>query len=134
MCNPAYPDTETTICLDFDGVIHNDNKGYHDGTVYGDPIEGAIEALKEISKHDKIVICSTKAREDRPLVDGEAGVVLIWNWLMKWELTCLGIEVTAAKPPAYLYVDDKNWPNGSRFDKEKWNNLLTVLRARWKKY
>ena len=29
-----------TIAVDFDGVIHNNSKGFHDGTVYGEPIDG----------------------------------------------------------------------------------------------
>jgi hypothetical protein len=31
------------IAVDFDGVIHNNNKGFFDGTVYGKPISGAVE-------------------------------------------------------------------------------------------
>ena len=38
-----------TLAIDVDGVIHDHNLGFHDGTVYGDPIPGAIEAVKKYS-------------------------------------------------------------------------------------
>ena len=132
MHNPAYPDTDKTICLDFDGVIHDDNLGYHDGTVYGKPIEGAIDAIKEISEHCKIVICSTKARDDRPRVDNKTGWGLIWRWLKDHNIGRYIDSVTAVKPPAFMYVDDKNWPAGKRFNKYVWMHLLDTLRELWK--
>ena len=35
-----------TIAIDFDGVIHDDYLGFHDGTIYGPPIKGSLEAIK----------------------------------------------------------------------------------------
>ena len=32
---------KSVICLDFDGVIYKNSKGFADGTLYDDPIEGA---------------------------------------------------------------------------------------------
>lgn len=127
--NPAYPDTEKTICLDFDGVIHNDDKGYHDGTVYGNPIEGTFKALEEISKHVNIIIQSTKARKDRPAVDLKTGTHLIWEWLDKWNLKQFIVDVVSEKPPAYKYVDDK----GYNFN--NWQVTMQILRMGklWKK-
>ena len=37
--------TSKNICVDFDGVIHKNSKGFHDGTIYDDPVEGTKEAL-----------------------------------------------------------------------------------------
>ena len=37
------------LCLDFDGVIHDSYQGFHDGTIYGDPLPGALEAVKYLS-------------------------------------------------------------------------------------
>ena len=39
-------DISSTIVLDFDGVIHKSSKGYHDGTVYDDPVDGTRKALE----------------------------------------------------------------------------------------
>ena len=38
------------IAIDFDGVIHKNTKGFYDGTVYDEPVEGAIEAIKSLSQ------------------------------------------------------------------------------------
>ncbi len=105
--NPAYPDTENTIAVDFDGVIHNNDKGYHDGTCYGEPINGAKNALWALSQQYRIIIYSTKARADRPLVDLKTGVQLIWEWLEEQGMEEYVYLVTAEKPPAKYYVDDR---------------------------
>ena len=34
---PGFSDDARNLGIDFDGVIHNMYKGFHDGTVYGDP-------------------------------------------------------------------------------------------------
>ena len=49
------------MCIDFDGVIHNHNLGFHDGTIYGKPLDGAINSIKTLSKQYKIVIYTCKA-------------------------------------------------------------------------
>jgi histidinol phosphatase-like enzyme len=70
-----------TIAIDFDGVIHSFELGYHDGTIYGSPIEGSIDAIKKLSKKYHIVIYTAKAKKDRPLINGKTGPELIWEWL-----------------------------------------------------
>jgi len=115
MHNPAYPDTDKTIGIDFDGVIHNDNEGYGDGTIYGEPIEGVFNGLAHLKNAGyRIVIFTTKARKDRPLVNGKAGITLINDWLLAQGMIGFIDEVTAIKPPAKYYIDDKaikfkNW-------------------------
>ena len=104
------------IAIDFDGVIHNHNLGFHDGTVYGDPIPGAIEAVKKLSKKYKIVIFTCKANPKRPLINGKTGPELIWEWLEKHDLKSCIKDVTYDKINALYYIDDKaisfnNWDN-----------------------
>ena len=41
---PGFEDQLNNIAIDFDGVIHTFDKGWNDGTCYGDPIPGSIEA------------------------------------------------------------------------------------------
>ena len=36
---------DKTIAVDFDGFIHKYSKGWHDGSIYDEPVEGAAEAL-----------------------------------------------------------------------------------------
>ena len=96
-----------TLAIDFDGVIHDHNLGFHDGTVYGNPIPGAIEAVKKLSKKYKIVIFTCKANPKRPLIDGKTGPELIWEWLEKHDLKSCVEDVTYDKINALYYIDDK---------------------------
>ena len=49
---------ENQIAIDFDGVIHNHDKGYYDGTIYGNPMTGSYEALKKLSKKIRFSLIS----------------------------------------------------------------------------
>ncbi len=49
-----------TIAVDFDGVIHRYSAGWHDGTCYDIPVEGAIPALEKLMKHYAVVVISTR--------------------------------------------------------------------------
>jgi len=95
------------IGIDFDGVIHACTKGYHDGTIYDDPVPGSYSALEILYKKYEIVIYSAKARSDRPLVNGKTGIQLIWEWLEKHDMKQFVKDVTAEKPRAIFYIDDR---------------------------
>lgn len=114
-------DQSKNIAIDFDGVIHNDNLGYHDGTIYGEIIDGAKDAIINISKNYKIIIFTAKAKSDRPIVNEKSGKQLVEEWLQKHDLLKYITEVTAEKPRAFLYIDDK----GYRF--ENWSDTLYFL-------
>ena len=103
----SFQDETYQIGIDFDGVIHKNSKGFYDGTIYDEPVPGAKEALEEISKKYKIVVCSAKARKDRMLINGKTGVELIWEWLEGHNMSQYISEVTAEKPRAVCYIDDK---------------------------
>jgi hypothetical protein len=109
---PTYLDKvkeeiSSTLAIDFDGVIHKNSKGYYDGSMYDDPVEGTEEAFKFLSTKFKLVIFTCKASDDRPLVDGKDGKTLIWEWLEKWQLKSYISEITEKKPRALFYIDDK---------------------------
>lgn len=102
------------IAIDFDGVIHTCNMGFHDGTIYGDPIPGSVDAVKNLSKKYNIIIYTAKAKHDRPLVNGKTGIELINEWLVKHGLFNCVSYITAEKPRCICYIDDKaihfqNW-------------------------
>jgi phosphoheptose isomerase len=103
----SYPDEEINIGIDFDGVIHKNSKGYYDGTIYDDPIEGSHEALSKLSQEHTIIIYSCKAKPDRGLINGKTGTELIWEWLKKHNMAQFVSKVTAEKPRARYYIDDK---------------------------
>jgi len=106
--------------IDFDGVIHDDYLGFHDGTIYGDLIQGTKESLELLAKDYRLIIFTAKAKPSRPLVNGKTGIELIWEWLSKNGLSNLISEVTAEKPRAFAYIDDKairfsNWKDTINF-------------------
>jgi len=118
---PGFKHQQNTIAIDFDGVIHDSHNGWGDGTCYGDPLFGSIEAIKELSKKYKIVVFTAKAKPDRPLVNGKNGVELVNEWLDKYGVLDCVQEVTSEKPRAMFYIDD----NGYRF--ENWENTLQFI-------
>ena len=117
-------DTEKNqLGLDFDGVIHKNTKGFHDGTIYDEPIDGAIEGVKYLNKvlgYD-LVIYTCKANPDRPLIDGKTGIELVWDWLDKYNIKDNIKDVTYIKPNAVAYIDDK----AIRFD--NWKNIMRSI-------
>ena len=105
---------ENTIAIDFDGVIHKNSKGFHDGTIYDEPIEDVKKGLEYLSKSYKLVIYSCKANPDRPLINGKTGTKLIYDWLCKHKLDSYIYNIVYTKPNALYYIDDKairflNW-------------------------
>lgn len=97
-----------TIAIDFDGVLHDDYLGFYDGTIYGRKFDGVDEGLKFIFEMGyTIVIFTAKAKPDRPLIGNKSGVELVWDWLKKHNLDKFVTAVTAEKPRALLYIDDK---------------------------
>jgi len=103
----GFKDELKNIAVDFDGVIHKNSKGYHDGTIYDEPIEGSREALEKLSKDYDVVLFTCKAKPDRGLVNGKTGTQLVWEWLEKYDMDKFVTKVTAEKPRAVQYIDDK---------------------------
>ena len=111
------------VAIDFDGVIHENSKGFYDGTVYDPPIDGAVDAIKWFkSQGYDIVIFTAKVKPDRPLVNGKTGEELIWEWLVKYNINSYIKEITCEKPRAICYIDDR----GIRFD--SWEDTLTQFK------
>ena len=118
---PGFENELNNVAIDFDGVIHNFDKGWHDGTCYGEPLPGSINAIKSLSKKYNIIIFTAKAKKNRPLVNGKTGVELVKEWLEKYGLIDFVSEITSEKPRAKIYIDD----NGYRF--ECWEKTLNDI-------
>lgn len=117
----------TTICCDFDGVLHSYEYGWHDGTIYGTLLPGAKEGLRRLMEGGHSVIVQT-ARA--PLADvaewitGRAGIpTILDSGLFRFWTRNDRILVTDRKLPATVYVDDR----GYRF--EGWDQTLLDLPA-----
>lgn len=122
---PDFHQDCRNLAVDFDGVLHDDHKGYHDGTCYGSPIDGSLDAIKELAKSYRIVIFTAKAKPSRPLVQGKSGKELVEEWLKNHGYLDYISEITSEKPRAFLYIDD----NGYRFD--NWKNALSFVKERF---
>jgi len=118
---PGLESQENNLAIDFDGVIHTFDKGYHDGTCYGEPIEGTKQALKLLSERYTLIIFTAKVKNDRPLVDGKTGMELVTQWLQKHDLLKYISKVTCEKPRARYYIDDK------AIEFLTWNQTLVKL-------
>ncbi len=108
-----------SIAFDFDGVVHRYRKGWADGTIYDQPVEGALEGLVSLlAKGESVFILSTRdPQQIKRWFEGVAHFpypveeipvdVKFWN-----KPKVLG--VTNRKLPATHYVDDRavrftNW-------------------------
>jgi ribonucleotide monophosphatase NagD (HAD superfamily) len=81
-----------TVCLDFDGVIH-EYKGWNNGELNG-PLPGAKDFIQKLIESNYQVIIHT-TREP----------AVVKAWLAMYALPLL--DVSATKPPAIAYVDDR---------------------------
>jgi|TARA_B110000967_G_C18673139_1_gene454113 hypothetical protein len=118
---PGFENELNNVAIDFDGVIHNFNKGWHDGTCYGDPLPGSLQAIKRLSERYNIIIFTAKAKPNRPLVNGKNGTELVREWLTKHNVMQYIQDITSEKPRAKIYIDD----NGYRF--ESWDETIKDL-------
>jgi len=110
---PDFPedwarDSEMQIAIDFDGVIHDPFDGARNGECYGGIIPGAKEAIIKLAEKYEVVLFTCKGRPNGPVYEnGNTGVDLVWNWLYEHGLAEYVKDVTATKPNARCYIDDK---------------------------
>ena len=119
--NMASEEDKNTIAIDFDGVIHKSSKGFYDGTIYDEPVEGVKKGLEYLSKSCKLVVYTCKANPNRPHINGKSGTELIWEWLEDYNLSQYISDIVYGKPNAKYYIDDK----GIRFI--NWNQTIKEI-------
>jgi len=119
---PGFENELKNIAIDFDGVIHTFDRGWHDGTCYGEPIAGSLDIVKSLSERYNVIIFTAKARPDRPLVNNKTGKELVTEWLEHHNVLQYVVEVTHEKPRAQYYIDDK----AIKFD-NNWEEILEEI-------
>lgn len=103
---------DRTIAVDFDGVIHDYQDGFKDGSLYGDPMPGAQDTLKRLVEEGyKIVIFTVRlnsvwyeSEKDKNIYKDKIAV-----WLSEHGIKA-GThfhDLTGEKPPALVYIDDR---------------------------
>ena len=114
---PGFEREIKNIAVDFDGVIHDFSKGWHDGTCYGDPLPGSLEALRSLSKKFNVIIFTAKAKANRPLVNGMTGTQLVSNWLEKHDVLDCVYEIiqvsdlSLSRPRIYRCYSSRGIPS-----------------------
>lgn len=131
------PMSKPVLCLDFDGVIHSYESGWHGADVIPDrPVPGAVDFILRAQEHFCVAIFSSRSHQTN-------GISSMQSWLLgraqeAWVhregiLAELGpfsevlkrlaqIEWPTEKPPAFLSIDDRaltfngNWAD---FDLEE---------------
>jgi len=53
-----------TVALDFDGVIHRYSRGWQRGVIYDPPMDGAIEAVRDIMEVESVVVLTARTDLD----------------------------------------------------------------------
>lgn len=80
-----------TICVDFDGVL-NEYNGYEEGDPC-EPLSGSKDFIKELRKKYKVVILTSRPKEQ------------VSDWLRNNGFPSM--KVTNRKIPAVAYIDDR---------------------------
>jgi len=105
--------SKPVIAIDFDGVIHKYSKGWADGSIYDEPVEGCKEALEKLRETYYVIIFSTR-NYDR-VVNGEFQsdqVDSMERWLHRYNIPYDDIYEEPHKPLCKLFIDD----NAYRFE------------------
>lgn len=108
--------SKKTLAIDFDGVLHKYSRGYQDGTIYDEPIEGAKEALKSfVDAGWRVVIFTTRLNDEvNKDVFTQYDAMLTWLFNNGFSEGIHYHELTGKKPLAKYYIDDRavrftNW-------------------------
>ncbi|RJL19347.1 hypothetical protein [Bailinhaonella thermotolerans] len=107
-----------TVAVDFDGVIHAYRHGWQDGTIYDEPVPGALDAISALmargvavfvhTTRDAETVAAWLAERGVPAVHGLDESVVFWDDPAR-------VLVTPRKLPAVAYIDDRairfvDWP------------------------
>lgn len=101
------------LCLDFDGVLHSYDSGWHGADKCADdPTDGAMRFLWEALDHFTVAVFSSRSRQ-------RGGRKAMKTWLRKHFIAYWAADRTTAedklaeiqwpqeKPPAFLSIDDR---------------------------
>ena len=115
-----------TIAVDFDGVLHSYDKGWEDGSIYGDWMPGAVAALSRLMQQYAVFIHTTRnPRQVARWIERQSDYGIecttrqprTWWGRRKPFWNQQGVLlVTDRKLAAVAYIDDRavrfvNWPD-----------------------
>jgi hypothetical protein len=120
-----------TIAVDFDGVIHKYSRGWADGTIYDDFVDGAMVSLMRLMDRDAVFIHTSRnpnqvarwiEKSSNYSIECTTRLPRAWYGRRKkfWNTKGL-LLVTDRKFPATVYIDDR----ALRFT--SWTNILNQI-------
>ena len=103
------------LAVDFDGVIHDYSKGWHDGSIYDDPVPGTRDALRRFKDAGWRILIHTVRAHDRRVWDRVRGCIILEKaqltelgaWLKKHKIPYHEVWIEPGKPIADVYLDDR---------------------------
>ncbi|HZB28961.1 MAG TPA: hypothetical protein VE465_02225 [Streptosporangiaceae bacterium] len=114
-----------TVAVDFDGVIHAYTKGWADGTIYDEPIPGALDAIRALMDAGVAIFVHTTRDPVQVArwIKQRSGIETAWHedpaTVPKFWNDTTAVLVTNQKLPAVAYIDDRgirfnSWPQALR--------------------
>jgi hypothetical protein len=105
----------STVAVDFDGVIHTYERGWQDGSIYGDLMPGAVTALTQLMQRHAVFVHTTRnARQVARWIEDRTGHGIECTtrihplpWKRKFWNGRGVLLITNRKLPAIAYVDDR---------------------------
>lgn len=101
-----------TVAVDFDGVLHTYDKGWQDGSIYGEWMPGAVGALSQLMSAYAVFVHTTRnPSQVARWIERKSGYgVECTTWFPRWRTfwnTQGVLLVTRRKLPAVAYIDDR---------------------------
>lgn len=130
---PFTDNDRLTLCLDFDGVIHDYKHGWQRGEIYGEVVPGFFNFAREANKRFKLVIYSSRSKTAKGRRDMQMWLA---EKLLMWQMaTHSGLDLNPSdfhfaheKPAAFITLDDRAltfdgiWPDmESLLEFKPWN-------------
>lgn len=114
-----------TVAVDFDKCIHTYERGWADGSIYGDLMPGAFVGLLRIMDHYAAYVHTTRSpRQVAPWIERVSGhhidAMPEWRPRRFWNRQGI-LLVTRRKLPAIAYIDDRG------FHFTDWQSVLEHL-------
>lgn len=106
-----------TIAVDFDGVIHTYDKGWHDGTIYGELVPGAAETIRMLQRQDNaLYVCTSRDVFDVASWLIARDIPAVTRQFVQFWSDTSTLLVTNQKLPALAFIDDRairfiDWPS-----------------------
>jgi hypothetical protein len=128
---PTGAGRKPRVCVDLDGVLAKYDK-WRGVEHIGDPIPGALDFAKKLSKFAEIVIFSSRCAQDisegMHLTPGQLRVGVI-EWLEKHKFPYSDVWIGQGKPRAAAFIDDRGIHCSPQQDENAFEDALKLAKV-----